>query len=99
MKQFTGARPVRYLRGSGWVQCEWHQAQRWQPVLADRVLGTAPWNRSKQDAIRLIEANILSKAPLPRQYEFGKRMPARPENVGVIASATDVIMSRAKGCR
>jgi hypothetical protein len=72
VKKFTGARPVRFDRG--WQECEPHRAQRWQPVLADRVLAPAPYMRSKADAIRLIEANILRHTPLPRNYKFGKRM-------------------------
>lgn len=77
MKKFTGPRPVRFERGQGWVVCEEHRAQRWQPVLADRVLAPAPYMRSKADAFRLIEANILRHTPLPRNYQFGKQMEKR----------------------
>ncbi len=75
MRKFTGARPVRFDRG--WVECEPHRAQRWQAVLAGRVLHPAPYSRSKPDAIRLIEANILRHTPLPRNYKLGKRMGER----------------------
>lgn len=74
MHKFTGARPVRFQLGYGWVECEPHRAQRWQPVLADRILSSAPYSRNKHSAILLIEANILRHAPLPRNYKFGKRM-------------------------
>jgi hypothetical protein len=74
MRKFTGARPVRFERGSGWVECNAHMAQRWQPVLADRLLSSAPYCRTKADAIRLIEANVLRHRPLVRNYRLGKRM-------------------------
>jgi hypothetical protein len=75
MRKFTGARPVRFDRG--WVECEPHRAQRWQPVLADRVLNAAPFSRSRHDAILLIEANVLRHRPLVRNYKLGKRMGER----------------------
>jgi hypothetical protein len=74
MRKFTGARPVRFERGLGWVECEAHRAQRWQPILADRILEPAPYCCSKANAIALVTANVLRHAPLPRNYKFGKRM-------------------------
>jgi hypothetical protein len=94
MRKFTGARPVRFIARQGWVECPPHMAQRWQPVLANRVLSTPPYSRSKRDAIRLIEANILRHAPLPRNYQFGKRMETRSENVNVVAGKSNIIMER-----
>lgn len=73
-KRFTGARPVRFERGCGWIECEPHRAQRWQPVLADRVLNKAPYSANKQAALGLVSANVLRHAPLPRNYKFGRRM-------------------------
>ena len=76
-KRFTGARPVRFERGQGWVVCEPHKAQRWQPVLADRVLCPAPYKRNKQAALELVTANVARHTPLPRAYKLGKRMEPR----------------------
>lgn len=73
-QQFTGARPVRFERGMGWIECEPHKAQRWQPVYRDRVLTPAPYKRSKAAALELISANIARHAPLPRNYRLGARM-------------------------
>jgi hypothetical protein len=73
-RKFTGARPVRFQRGEGWIECEPHRAQRWQPVLADRVLMPAPYCGSKHHAMDLLTANIARHKPLPRNYRFGKRM-------------------------
>lgn len=75
--KFTGARPVRFERGRGWVECLPHQAQRWQPVLADRVLSPAPYSRDKKAALSLVSANVLRHAPLPRSYRLGKPMEKR----------------------
>lgn len=76
-QRFTGARPVRFVRGQGWVECEPHQAQRWQPVLADRVLSKAPFSANKQAALGLVTANVLRHRPLCRNYKLGKRMEKR----------------------
>lgn len=73
-QKFTGAEPVRFERGQGWVVCEEHRAQRWRPVLADRVLCPAPYKRSKRDAIELLTANVARHRPLPRNYKLGKPM-------------------------
>lgn len=72
---FTGARPVRFERGLGWIECEPHRAQRWQSVLADRVLTKAPYHSNKHAALDHLAANVARHAPLPRNYKFGKRMP------------------------
>lgn len=72
MRKFTGPRPVRFERGCGWIECEPHRAQRWQPVLADRVLMPAPYARSKHHAMQMIEANLLRHKPLCRNYKLGK---------------------------
>lgn len=74
-QKLTGAQPVRFQPGAGWVPCEPHRAQRWQAVLADRVLSPAPYSRCKQAALELLKANVLRHAPLPRDYKLGKRMP------------------------
>jgi hypothetical protein len=73
-KRFTGARPVRFERGQGWIECEPHKAQRWQAVLSDRVLHKAPFARNKQAALALLSANVARHAPLPRNYKLGRQM-------------------------
>jgi hypothetical protein len=73
-KRFTGARPVRFERGAGWVECLPHMAQRWQAVLAGRVLHAAPYAKCKQAAMQLVTANALRHKPVPRNYKLGKRM-------------------------
>jgi hypothetical protein len=77
MRKFTGARPVRFERGQGWVPCEDHKAQRWQAVLADRVLNKAPYARDKRSAMALLSANVARHAPLPRNYKLGKQLDKR----------------------
>lgn len=72
--KFTGARPVRYERGRGWVECESHKAQRWQAVLADRVLGSAPYAANKRAALQLATANALRHQKPKRNYQLGKRL-------------------------
>lgn len=76
-QRYTGARPVRFERGQGWIECSPHRAQRWQAVLADRVLHPAPYARNKQAAMALVSANVARHRPLPRNYKFGKRMEPR----------------------
>lgn len=76
-KRFTGARPVRFQRGDGWIECLPHQAQRWQPVLADRVLQPAPYSRNKSSALNLVAACVARHRPLPRSYKLGRQMEKR----------------------
>jgi hypothetical protein len=61
----------------GWIECEPHRAQRWQAVLADRILNKAPYARNKQAAMQLLSANVARHAPLPRNYKLGKQMDKR----------------------
>jgi hypothetical protein len=75
--KFTGARPVRFAHGQGWVACLDHQAQRWQPVLADRVLCQPPYKATRKAALDLIRANLLNRQPYGHNYKLGKRMPER----------------------
>lgn len=86
MRKFTGARPVRF--DHGWIECEPHRAQRWQPVLADRILSPAPYSRNRREAMQLVTTNVLRHAPLPRNYKFGKRMEQAP-NLSGLACAVD----------
>lgn len=86
--KFTGARPVRFERESGWIECEPHKAQRWQPVLADRVLMPAPYARNKSHALDMISANIARHSPLPRDYKLGKQMGKKTDLSG-LASAVE----------
>jgi hypothetical protein len=81
MRKFTGARPVRFLAGQGWVGCLDHQAQRWQAVLADRVLNLPPYSQGKRQALALLSANVARHAPLPRNYKLGKEMGKRDASI------------------
>jgi hypothetical protein len=81
-RKFTGARPVRFESGKGWIECEPYRAQRWQAVLFDRVLTSAPYCRSKRFAEDLVATNVLRHRPLPRQYSLGKPMGKRPAKLG-----------------
>lgn len=77
-KLLTGARPVRFQPGKGWIECEPHRAQRWQSVLGNRVLTPAPYHQTKAKAMEHLTANVARHRPLCRAYKLGKPMGKRP---------------------
>lgn len=73
--------PQRYVLGLGFVETEPHRASVWAAFIGNLLVGRY---KTKKEGLEALRCAVKRRSPQPRDYQFGRRMPAKPAGVGTV---------------